>query len=67
MFQVLENDRPAEYPTTTVWRNSKFATFDEAHRYLSDWLGPYAPYGRLKLNEQYYYNRTDYMEIIEVA
>jgi hypothetical protein len=66
MYQVLENERPAEYPTTVLWKNSKFNLFENAVSYAQDWLGVYDPGNSYKweLNKPFYFNEGRYITII---
>ncbi len=44
MYQVLENDKPADCKHCKVhdsWHTSKFATFEEALKYARKWLGQF--------------------------
>ncbi len=44
-YQVLDNNKPAQYPDHSVdrsWKNSIFDTFEEAEKYCKKWLGVYS-------------------------
>ena len=44
MYQVFEDDRPAQFPDFKVdpsWDKSVFPTFDEALIYARKWIYPY--------------------------
>lgn len=68
MFQVFENDKPAEIIGSEIWGNSKFNTMIEAINYAKKWLGDgYCPKNfRIKLNEKYYFAQNCYIEIKKV-
>ncbi len=40
MFQVFDNDKPAEMKRSTLWANSVFQHFEDAHKYARRWIGP---------------------------
>ena len=43
-YQVIDNNKPAQYPDHNVdrsWKNSIFDTFEEAEKYCKKWLGEY--------------------------
>ena len=70
MFQVFEDDKPADvtgFPQLRSWKNSKFATFEEAQDYANDWLGEFGGIV-LKLNEpQDYSGYGSFIEIREIG
>jgi hypothetical protein len=71
MFQVLNNDIPAQYPYMPIhpsWNQSTFQSFDEAQEYACQYLGPFSPGKIFKLNEPYDYSGYgDCISIIEVG
>lgn len=70
MFQVFDNDKPAQYPNCNVdssWSNSVFTTFADACNYAKNWLGVYWDGKRLELNKSYDYSGCgDNLEIREI-
>lgn len=69
MFQVLDNERPAQYPECAVsssWKNSKFETFEEAAQYANNWLGVYGPINFMVGVPVKYSGYGDTIEIREV-
>jgi len=69
MYQVLENDRPAEYPQQEAWKTSKFASFELAVEYANLWLGlansPANSY-RWEVDRPFYYSLDNYITIIRL-
>lgn len=50
MLRLLDNDKPARFPTSVVWKNCDFETLDELIDYANDWLGKHSP-GKIELGE----------------
>jgi hypothetical protein len=71
MYQVFDNNKPAQYPAHKVhpsWKQSKFNSFIEALNYAHKWLGNMSPGRILKLNDPYDYSGCgDILEIRRVA
>jgi len=71
LFQVFDNDRPADcfnHEVHKSWEQSKFKTFDEALEYARNWLGyPEGDIPPLELNVPWDYSGYgDKIEIREV-
>ena len=63
VFCVLENDRPACYPTKAeCWHNWKFQKYEQAFNYAKAWLGQYGEnlnFAMLPVGGSFEYNGYD--------
>lgn len=73
MYQVLDNDKPADSTGFTIlegkgWDTSKFDTLEKAIEYANKWLGEYGRLPQdLTLNRPFYYGPfEDYLVIKEI-
>lgn len=70
MFQVLDNDKPADCYNHSVhssWNCSEFETLKEAQDYADKWMGMYGPGYPLKQDEEFDYSGYGDVIVIRVV
>lgn len=73
MYTVYDKDKPANDTSYELggegWQNATFETFEEAVRYVSDWLGNWAPslsFLRMVLANEAEYDYSGYGDTIQI-
>lgn len=71
MYQVFDNNKPAQYPDHKVhpsWNRSTFVRLGEARNYAIKWLGVHAPEPEvLKVGTPYDYSGCGDMIVIKLV
>lgn len=68
-YCVLENNRPACYPSGIHWTVWKYNTYEEAFQYAKLWLGHYGTDitpSQLPVDIPFCYNGGDYIKIAKI-
>ncbi len=64
MFQVLDNDKPAELKGSKLWNNSIFQFFEEAQEYAECYCGEFGTCAPKRPNQKVDY--SGYGDTIEI-